>query len=100
MATATIYLDGDVQVGWNTSTGANHYGAINEGTAAPNDSTYIEVTTPDAVDEWSFGPVPANVDTVTQWDFKVRGRITDSSAASYYSVELWHTGGAVKVGAT
>jgi hypothetical protein len=100
MATTTLYVDGDIATGWDTTTGGDHFGEINEGTAAPNDADYIETTTADDEDQFSFGATPANTDTVTQVDVKVRGKVTDSADVAHLHVELWHTGATVQIGAT
>ena len=101
MATTTLYPDGDVgTVQWDTTTGTFHYTEIDEGTASPNDADYVETTTADDTDVFSFGATPANTDTVTQVDVKVRGKITDSALVAHLHVELWHTGETVQIGAT
>ena len=101
MATTTLYVDGDVGTpGWDFSTDTAHYTEIDEGTASPNDANYIETTTADDVDIFSFGATPANTDVVTQVNVSIRGKLTDGGSAAHLHVELWHTGDTVQIGAT
>jgi hypothetical protein len=96
MATTTLNPDGDVLTGWDTTFPASpttHYTKIDEGTASPDDTDYNETTTPDDVDEQSFGAVPANTDQVTQIDVNCRARITDSGGTAFIRLELFHSAG-------
>ena len=104
MATTTLYPVADVGTpGWDTTTAADpfpHYTEIDEGTASPNDADWIETTTADDVDIFSFGATPANTDTVTQVNVSIRGKLTDGGSVAHIHCELWHTGDTVQVGTT
>jgi hypothetical protein len=97
MATYVLYPDTDVTANWDTTTGANHYGEIDEGTTAsggtPSDVDYIETTTINDDDRFSFTPSPANVSEVTQVDVNIRGYIDDASSTAKFSVDVEHSAG-------
>lgn len=93
MPTTNIVPTSDVTANWDTTTGANHYGEIDEGTGTPSDADYIETTTLSDVDEFGLGDTPANTDTVTQVDLNIRARITDSGGTKVIRCELFHSAG-------
>jgi hypothetical protein len=102
MATATVYITGDVGTpGWDVTYPASpttHWTKIDEGTASPDDADYNEVTTPGAMDQYSFGASPANADTITEVSIPFRGKLTDGTGAAHFEVQLWRTGATVQVG--
>lgn len=93
-----MFLDGDVTVNWDTTTGTNHFGEIDEGTVlggtpTPSDADYIETTTINDDDEFTFDASPANVSQVTTINLNIRGYITDVSTTARYKVDLTHSAG-------
>ena len=102
MATTNLLLDGDRTTNWDTSTGANHYDQIYEGTGSPNDSAYVETSTLTDTDQWTLGATPANTSQVTQIDVNIRGYIDDDSSGSRLAVSLWRdmTGTPTQIGST
>lgn len=93
MATTTLTLDGDVTTNWDTTTGANHYGEIDEDPSTPNDSDYIETTTLNDDDEFTLSATPANHDLTSQIVVNIRGQITDSGGTAKIRLELFHSAG-------
>jgi hypothetical protein len=91
MATTTLTLDGDVTTQWDTTTGANHYGEIDEGTTSPSDADYIATTTVNDIDQFTCTATPANTSQVTQVDVNIRGYLDDDSSTARLEVTLWHT---------
>ena len=68
-----VYLapDGDSAVGWDSSTGANHYDQVNDN----SDSTYITTAAQSGdTDTFTFADLPANVAAVEAVDVQVRAR--------------------------
>ena len=92
MPTITVVPVTDVTAGWDTTTGADHYTEVDEGTTSPNDNNYIQTTTIGSVDEFSLGNVPANANITTQVDVNTRGILTDSGGAARIQVDLLHSG--------
>lgn len=93
MATTNLVLDGDVTTDWDTTTGANHYTEIDEGTGTPSDADYIATTTINDVDEFTLSATPANTSQVTQVDVNLRGYIDDGSSTARIQVDMFHTAG-------
>lgn len=102
MATTNLALDGDRTTNWDTSTGANHYDQIYEGTGSPNDSAYIQTTTLNDTDQFTLGATPANTSSVTEVTVNVRGYLDDDSNGVRLAVSLWRdmTGTPTQVGTT
>ena len=92
MATFNLTLDGDDTADWDTTTGGNHFGEIDEGTTSPTDASYIATVTPDDIDQFTLTATPTNTSQVTQVDVNLRGYIDDASAAAKIEVSLYHTG--------
>lgn len=93
MPTQVVYPLTDVTTQWNTTTGANHFGEIDEGTGSPNDTDYIETTDVSDVDEFTLGDSPANTDQVTQVVLSIRAKITDTGGTKVIRAELFHSSG-------
>lgn len=92
MATATLLPDGDILANWDTAVpGGTHYTTIDEGTVTPNDTDYVQTTTLDDIDRFSFSATPGNTSQVTQIDVKTRCGINDASDAAYIEVALFHS---------
>ena len=92
MATTNLTLDGDDTADWDTTTGGNHFGEIDEGTASPSDADYVATTTADDIDQFTLTATPSNTSQVTQVDVNLRGYIDDATAAAKIEVSLYHTG--------
>lgn len=97
MATINLKVDGDVTTDWDTTTGANHFGEIDEGTVlggnTPSDVDYVETTTISDVDEFTVEATPANTSQVTQVDVNIRAQIDDASATARIQLDLFHSAG-------
>ena len=92
MATTNLKPMSDVTANWDTTTGGNHYGEIDEGVTY-SDADYIETVTISDVDEFGMEDTPANTSQVTQIDLNIRGQIDDVSATARIQVDLFHTAG-------
>lgn len=92
MATATIFPDADVTTANWTSTGANFYTEIDEGTGTPSDADYVQTTVADAILEVGLQDTPPNLGTLTQITFPFRGYLDDGSATAFFRCSLWRSG--------
>ncbi len=92
MATANLKPMSDVTADWDTTTGANHYGEIDEGTPY-SDADYIETTTISDIDEFGMEDTPANLSECTQIDINMRAQIDDASATAKIQCDLFHSAG-------
>jgi hypothetical protein len=92
MATTNLKPDSDVTADWDTTTGANHFGEIDEGSPY-GDADYIETVTINDIDEFTMEDTPANTSEVTQIDINCRGQIDDASATARIQFDLFHSAG-------
>ena len=101
MPTATVFPTSDSGTQqWDTvepTSPTTHYDKIDEGTASPTDTDYIETVTVNDVDEWALGDTPANASEITQVVVNFRARITDASGTAKIELRLFHTGGGTPV---
>jgi len=94
MAIKIVLPISDVSAGWDTSTGGNHYGEIDEDISdSYSDADYVETSTIDSADEFGLTDMEANCNEVTNIEVHIRGSITDSSGNAYIRAELFHTAG-------
>lgn len=91
MATDTMYPDGDVLANWDTTTGANHYGEIDEGTDTPSDADYVETVTHNDVDRFSFDAAASDMSQCTAIALKTRCGINDASDTAHIQAGLFHS---------
>lgn len=92
MATVNLKPMSDVTADWDNSTGANHYGEIDEGTPY-TDGEYIDTVGINDVDEFGMEDTPANLSECTQIDLNMRGQLDDASATARIQVDLFHSAG-------
>lgn len=92
MSEVNIKPTSDVTANWDNSTGANHFGEIDEGDPY-TDAEYIDTGTFDSVDEFGMEDVPDNTDQVTSITANIRTELTDSSETAKLQVDLFHSGG-------
>jgi len=101
MPTTNVFPTSDATANWDViepTSPTTHYDKIDEGTASPTDTDYIETVTVGDVDEWALGDTPANASEITQVAVNFRARITDASGTANIELRLFHTGGTAVTG--
>ena len=92
--TANIVPDGDVTKEWDKlqpATPETHFDKLNEGTGAPEDSTYVESGTLGAIEQYTLTASPGDLSTLTDVAINYRARILDVSFQQTIELRLFHT---------
>lgn len=101
MPTTTVFPLTDVTANWDTiepTSPTTHFDKVDEGTASPTDTDYIQTVTVGDVDEWTLGDTPSNASEITQVVVNFRANITDASGTANIELRLFHSGSTAVTG--